>query len=155
MSADHNHNRPKDSPKLPGTDMVVPRGVPPARIYRTERSVTQSGPGRRRWILEFERSAAPFIEPLMGWTGSSDPFATIRLEFPSCETAVSFAEKNGWEYQVSDPPISKTSIKSYADRFKYELADAMTRVAANVCDRASTPASNSINRSCLERLLRG
>jgi hypothetical protein len=107
MSADRDHNRLKGLPKLPGTDTVVPGGrIPPARIHRTERSVTQSAAGRHRWILEFERSAAPFIEPLMGWTGSSDPFAPIQLEFPDCESAISFAEKNGWEYQLIDPPHS-------------------------------------------------
>jgi hypothetical protein len=43
----------------------------------------------------------------MGWTGSSDPFAPIQLEFPDCESAISFAEKNGWEYQLIDPPHSQ------------------------------------------------
>ena len=131
MSADRDHNRSKGWPKLPGTDMAVPEGVPPALIYRAERSVTQSAPGRRPWILEFERSAAPFIEPLMGWTGSSDPFASIRLEFPDCQSAVGFAEKNGWDYRVIDPPTRRPLIKGYADRFKYELADAMARAGGS------------------------
>lgn len=104
MAADRNHNRSKGWPKLPGTEMAVPGGVPPALIYKAEPAVTQSAPGRRRWILEFERSARPFIEPLMGWTGSSDPFAPIRLEFPDCESAVNFAEKNGWDYRLIGPP---------------------------------------------------
>jgi hypothetical protein len=126
MPFDRDHNRPRTLPKLPGTDFIVPGGVPPARIYRAERSVTQSAPGRQRWILEFERSAFPFIEPLMGWTGSSDPFAPIRLEFPDCASAVDFAERNGWDYSVFEPPARKTTVKSYADRFKYALADAVT-----------------------------
>ena len=144
MSADRDHNRCKGWPKLPGTDMAVPGSVPPVLIYRTERSVTQSAPGRRRWILEFERSAAPFIEPLMGWTGSSDPFASIRLEFPDCERAVGFAEKNGWDYRVIDPPARKPLIKGYADRFKYELADAMARAAHG---RSKCSEQSSITRT--------
>jgi hypothetical protein len=127
MRHNREHNRFKDWPKLPGTDIAVPAGVPPVRIYRAECSATQSAPGRRRWILEFERNSPPFIEPLMGWTASSDPFAPIRLEFPDCESAVSFAEKNSWDYRVTDPPARKPLIKSYADRFKYELADAIVR----------------------------
>ena len=116
MSADRDHNRSKGWPKLPGTDMAVPEGVPPALIYRAERSVTQSAPGRRPWILEFERSAAPFIEPLMGWTGSRDPVASIRLEFPDCQSAVGFAEKNGWDYRVIDPPTRKPLTGSPSGR---------------------------------------
>lgn len=62
----------------------------------------------------------------MGWAGSSDPFAPIRLEFPDCASAVDFAERNGWDYSVFEPPARKTTVKSYADRFKYALADAIT-----------------------------
>src|SRR5690606_3420064 len=43
-----------------------------ARIYRPARSAMTSARPRRAWRLSFERRSAPFIEPLMGYTGSRD-----------------------------------------------------------------------------------
>ena len=44
--------------------------------------------GRAGWLLEFEPHSAPFIEPPMGWTGSTDPMAHMTLSFASREAAV-------------------------------------------------------------------
>ncbi len=33
------------------------------------------------WVLEFDASKAPEIEPLMGWTSSGDMRQQIRLRF--------------------------------------------------------------------------
>jgi len=42
-----------------------------ARIFKPSRSATTSGKARTKgWRLTFERRTAPFIEPLMGWTGA-------------------------------------------------------------------------------------
>jgi hypothetical protein len=54
-------------------------------------------------VLEFEPTGARFIEPLMGWTGSDDPFAQVRLEFPSRAAAVAYAERAGLDYRVIEP----------------------------------------------------
>ena len=44
-----------------------------ARIFKPSRSVTTSGKAETKdWRLRFERRTAPFIEPLMGWTGDED-----------------------------------------------------------------------------------
>ena len=44
-----------------------------ARIFKPSRSATTSGKaGTKGWRLRFERRTAPFIEPLMGWTGDED-----------------------------------------------------------------------------------
>jgi hypothetical protein len=73
-------------------DNTGPTRVPArkrALIYRPAKSAMTSGrAGTRRWILEFEPQSAPFIEPLMGWTGSTDPMAQVRLAFPTREAAV-------------------------------------------------------------------
>jgi hypothetical protein len=76
---------------------------PRALIYRPAKSAMTSGrAGTHRWILEFEPQSAPFIEPLMGWTGSTDPLAQVRLAFPTREAAVAYAQHQGLDYEVCD-----------------------------------------------------
>lgn len=75
-------------------------------IYKPAKSSMTSGrAGRTLWRLEYEPQSAPFIEPLMGWTGSTDPMAHLRLSFPSREAAVAYAERQGLEYEVREPAI--------------------------------------------------
>jgi NADH dehydrogenase len=82
-----------------------PFGAPPCRIYQPSASVMQSGRRRKRsWVLEFEPKSPRWIEPLMGWTASEDPFAQIRLTFPNLATAVDYAERHGLDYLVVDSP---------------------------------------------------
>jgi hypothetical protein len=95
------HNRPPFPPKIPGTDMSS-RDVPSAIIYRPARSAMTSAPRPNYWILEFEPSRPPQIEPLMGYTSSSDPYRPIRLKFPDRESAVEFAERQDWRYFVRE-----------------------------------------------------
>ncbi|MDJ0390924.1 ETC complex I subunit [Roseomonas sp. E05] len=67
-------------------------------------SVLSSGRARaRQWILEFAPRSAPFIEPLMGWVGGTDPLRQVRLHFPSREAAVAYAEREGLSYEVQEP----------------------------------------------------
>src|SRR5437763_5692053 len=72
-------------------------------IYQTAKSAMTSGRARtKRWLLEYEPQSAPFIEPLMGWTGSADPMAQMRLSFPTREAAVAYAERQGLDYDVRE-----------------------------------------------------
>lgn len=74
-----------------------------ARIFRPGRSVMTSGRARtRNWHLVFERRTAPFVEPLMGWSGGDDPLTQVRLEFPTLAAAVAYAERQGLNYVVKD-----------------------------------------------------
>ena len=75
------HNRPPFPPKIPGTDLPS-WDVPTAIIYRPARSAMTSAPLPNYWVLEFEPSRPPQIEPLMGYTSSGDPYRPIRLKFP-------------------------------------------------------------------------
>jgi ETC complex I subunit conserved region len=87
---------------------------PRALIYRPAKSAMTSGrAGTRRWILEFEPQSAPFIEPLMGWIGSTDPMAQVRLAFPTREAAVAYAQRQGLDYEVRDtakPANTRASV---------------------------------------------
>lgn len=99
----HGRNRPLPEPRIPGTDLRSP-DVPLAIIHRPARSVTQSAPRPRHWVLEFEPSRAPGHDPLMGWTTSEDPFRTIRLRFPDAASAIRYAEAQDWRYIVLEEP---------------------------------------------------
>jgi len=92
-----------------------------ARIFCVSTSATQSGPGSDKpWRLTYEPETARQIDPLMGWTSSSDMKAQIRLSFATRDEAVAYAERNGLAYQVSEPAeASKTRrLVSYSDNFK-------------------------------------
>nr|WP_280135968.1 NADH dehydrogenase ubiquinone Fe-S protein 4 [Candidatus Liberibacter solanacearum] len=54
-----------------------------ARIYNKSKSSTQSGKKGRtgKWVLEFERQIAPYIEPLLGYTSSKDTLQQVKLFF--------------------------------------------------------------------------
>lgn len=95
------HNRPPFPPKIPGTDLPS-WDVPTAIIYRPARSAMTSAPRPNYWVLEFEPSRPPQIEPLMGYTSSGDPYRPIRLKFPDRDSAVEFAEQQDWRYFVHE-----------------------------------------------------
>ena len=91
-----------------------------ARIYRPTRGATQSGHARTKaWLLEYERVEALEIEPLMGWTGSSETEAQVKVAFDTREEAIAFAEKRGIAFEVEDhPPEQVRRGLSYSDNFK-------------------------------------
>ena len=128
-SISRDHNLARATPILPGTSSPAGGELPLVRIHQPGCSVTSSGPPRKGWVLEFERSSASFIEPLMGWAGGDDPFAPIWLTFPNLQSAIGFAERHGWRYRVEGPPRGRVTLKFYADRFRYDLADAIQRAA--------------------------
>jgi len=134
------------TPLFPGSDMPWSGPAVPARIYRPARAVTQSGPGRKDWVLEFERTVPLRIEPLMGWTSIRDPFADHRLYFPDLKSAVAFAERRSWRYRVEEPPPHRMPRKSYCDRFKYDLRLAMERAAADALAMTSDDVREQIAR---------
>ncbi len=101
------HNRPPIPPKIPGTNMRS-WDVPTAIIYRPARSAITSAPRPNYWILEFEPSRPPQMDPLMGWISSDDPYRSIRLKFPDRDSAVAFAEQQDWRYVVQeDRPVRR------------------------------------------------
>jgi hypothetical protein len=92
-----------------------------ARIYRPTRNAMQSGKARtRRWVLEYEPQSPRSVEPLMGWTSSSDTAQQISLGFDTREEAVAYAEKNRIEYQVFEPHLPSPKAKSYSDNFRFD-----------------------------------
>jgi hypothetical protein len=87
----------------------------------------QSGEARtKEWILEFDPAEPRSIDPLMGWTSSSDMRNQIRLEFDTKEEAIAYATREGLAYVVADPKPRKPIRKSYADNFKFGRKDNWT-----------------------------
>ena len=95
-----------------------------ARIFKPAQNVMQQGKGATRdWILEFLPEKPRVIEPLMGWTSSSDTKRQIRLSFATKEEAIAYAKENGIAYRLEEPPATKIRPKYYAEYFKYGRPD--------------------------------
>jgi len=90
-----------------------------ARIYRPAPNAMQSGRGKSKdWVLVHEPAAAREIDPLMGYTSTTDTQAQIKLSFETLDEAKAYAERNGIPYQVM--PDHKPTVKrnSYSDNFR-------------------------------------
>lgn len=90
-----------------------------ARIYQQPKSAMQSGKAKiDTWVLEFEQSEARKPDPLMGWTGSGDTQAQVKLAFPSKDAAKAYADKYGIAARIHGTPTKSLKIQAYADNFK-------------------------------------
>ena len=92
----------------------------PARIFKPGKSPMQSGPAKRsRWVLEFDVEHSKKIDPLMGWTGSGETQAQVRLKFNNKEDAIKYAEKHGIAYLISESDRRKPIIRKngYGENF--------------------------------------
>ena len=74
-----------------------------ARIYQPARSAMQSVQSKDDWLLEYEPEKPREIEPLMGWTSSSDMRSQVKLRFDTKEEAIAYAERSGIAYRVEEP----------------------------------------------------
>lgn len=91
-----------------------------ARIYLPSKTAMQSGKANtKRWHLEFDVAGARFVEPLMGWTGSHDTASQLNLTFETREEAVSYAEREGLDYEVEEPHARSPKPRAYADNFAF------------------------------------
>lgn len=98
-----------------------------ARIYKPARTATQSGQAKTgQWHLEFEPAAPRTVEPLMGYTSSTDMAQQVKLSFATKEEAIAYAEKNGIAYQVFEAEEPKRRIAAYSDNFKFNRVGAWT-----------------------------
>jgi len=110
------------NPQLEGPVMASP-----VRIYRPSRPATQSGTATAKlWVLDFEPASPRRIDPLMGWTSSSDMKSQVRLRFATKEEAIAYAEKNGLAYRVEEVSPTPRRILSYSDNFKSTRVDQWT-----------------------------
>lgn len=91
-----------------------------ARIYQPAKTAMQSGMGKtHKWVLEYAPASPREVDPLMGWTSSSDTQAQVRLSFESKESALEYARENGIDAQVQEPKKRKPNIRpgGYGENF--------------------------------------
>jgi len=92
-----------------------------ARIYRPAPNAMQSGKGNSKsWVLSYEPASAREIEPLMGYTATSDTQTQVRLSFETLEEAETYARTNGIPYSVQPPHNSAPKRSSYPDNFRFD-----------------------------------
>ncbi len=93
-----------------------------ARIYKPAKTAMQSGRAKTHlWLLEYEPASPKVVDPLMGWTGSSDMKADqLHLKFETREAAIDYAERHGIDYRVEDQHERRIKPKSYADNFRWQ-----------------------------------
>jgi len=90
-----------------------------ARIYRPARNAMQSGKGKSKsWLLVFEQEAPRSIDPLMGYTSSTDMTQQVRLSFETQEEAETYAQRNGIPYSVQPAHDATPKRVSYPDNFR-------------------------------------
>ena len=91
-----------------------------ARIYKPAKTAMQSGMAKTQdWLLEFAQTSARDVDPLMGWTSSSDTQTQVKLRFPTKEAALDYAKANGIDAQVIEPKPRKSNIRpgGYGENF--------------------------------------
>ena len=92
-----------------------------ARIYKPARTAMQSGTAKtREWLLEYEPETARVVEPLMGWTSSTDMKSQIQLRFATREEAIAYCEREGIAYQVFEPKEPARRSMAYVDNFAFQ-----------------------------------
>jgi NADH dehydrogenase len=79
-------------------------------------------------VLEIVQSEAREVDPLMGWTGSSDTASQVRLNFDSKDAALAYARERGLEYTLVEPKPRKPVIRSrgYGENFATNRRGAWT-----------------------------
>jgi hypothetical protein len=95
------------------------------RLFQPAKSTMQSGRAKTfDWSIEPEVTTARTPEPLMGWLSAGDTLGELkgRLNFRTKAEALSFIEKQGWEFVVIEPKARKVQPRNYLDNFKWHRA---------------------------------
>ena len=100
-----------------------------ARIYKPAKTAMSSGTAKtRQWVLEFAPTSSREVDPLMGWTSSSDMNSQVRLQFETLDAAESYAKAHGIEAVVMEPKTRKPNIRArgYGENFATDRKGAWT-----------------------------
>ena len=100
-----------------------------ARIYKPAKTAMSSGTAKtRNWYLEFVAETAREVDPLMGWTSSTDTQAQVKMTFDSKEAALDYAKEHGIDVVVQEPKTRKPNIRpgGYGENFATNRRGAWT-----------------------------
>jgi hypothetical protein len=91
-----------------------------AKIFRPAKTAMQSGKAKTHlWVLEFDQETPRRIDPILGYTSSSDMKQQVRLTFETQELAEAYAKREGIEYRVIQPKEVARQTVSYTDNFRF------------------------------------
>lgn len=91
------------------------------RIYKPAKSAAQSGRANNSyWLVEPELLTARTPEPLMGWLSAGDTLTELKgkMRFVTCEEAIAFANRHGWDYVVEQHAERRINPRNYLDNFR-------------------------------------
>ena len=98
-----------------------------ARIFKPAKNAMQSGKAiYGEWQLDYEPEQPRAIEPLMGWTSSTDMNQQVTLRFHTKEEAIAYCERKGILYQVIEPKEPLRRPVAYADNFSFRRREPWT-----------------------------
>ena len=98
-----------------------------ARIYKPAKTAMQSGTAQTNdWVLDYEPEQPREVEPLMGWTSSSDMRQQVRLRFETADEAVAYCEQHGIAFQVAKEKPKARRTMSYSDNFAFNRRGSWT-----------------------------
>ena len=73
----------------------------------------------KEWVLDYEPSVARVVEPLMGWTSSTDMNSQVKLQFATKEEAIAYCKRHGIAYHLFEPKEPVRRPMAYADNFAF------------------------------------
>ena len=91
-----------------------------ARIYKPAKTAMSSGTAKTRlWVLEHVAETAREVDPLMGWTSSSDTQAQVRMTFDTKDAALEYAREHNIDAAVQEPNKRRANIRAggYGENF--------------------------------------
>ena len=89
-------------------------------IYQPTKTAMQSGKkNSQHWVICKENQKHRGINPLMGWTTSSDSETQVTIQFSSKEKAIAFAKRQNYQFTIIENHLGVANIKpkSYANNF--------------------------------------
>ncbi|MEM7070933.1 MAG: ETC complex I subunit [Pseudomonadota bacterium] len=89
------------------------------KIYKPPKNSMQSGRKSKAWVLEFPKKQPVSRDFLMGWAGHGDTMQQLTLSFPDQESAIAYAEHNGFAYYVESANERNIKPKAYSDNFAH------------------------------------
>ena len=102
-----------------------------ARIYRPAPNAMQSGRGKsKQWVLVHEPASAREIEPLMGYTATTDTQTQVRLSFETLEEAETYARSNGIPYTRAAGAYADAEARELSRQFPVRSQDALDALSA-------------------------
>jgi hypothetical protein len=100
-----------------------------ARIYQPARTAMSSGTAKtKHWVLEFAQVSAREVDPLMGWTSSSDTQTQVKMTFETKDAALDYAAANSIDVSVQEPKKRRANIRvgGYGENFATNRRGAWT-----------------------------